>query len=219
MEFFHQWRQQTQDLVGQGYRQCTAAIVTENVPNFKLNTVAPLLVATLNRGHPLYGHISFPLLLSMYLLVPLTKGHLSNVDTVSWQIGLTPVVFPGQFFQFSSPPLIGTPPSTISFCLHERGVLWWEGVRGRITACTGIQSTFHQTIMSLLERCPLASVLWDREHCITNCMRPTSCDGLRKKWKTFTKLWRRIRGDSKQREALNKSLGSYMHLGKWLCTS
>ena len=33
------------------------------------------------------GRKSLPLLLPMYSLLPLTKGHLSNVATISWQIG------------------------------------------------------------------------------------------------------------------------------------
>ncbi len=54
------------------------------------NTVVPFLVATLNRGHPLYlAHKSLSLLLSIHIhvLLPLTKGHLSNVATISLQIG------------------------------------------------------------------------------------------------------------------------------------
>ncbi len=53
------------------------------------NTVVLLLLATLNRDHPLEcGHTYLALPLQIHLLLSLSaKGHLSNVGTLSWQTG------------------------------------------------------------------------------------------------------------------------------------
>ncbi len=62
------------------------------------STVVPLLVAPLNRGYALkWGHEFFTLLLGMHLLLPLAKGHLSNVATISWQLG-RPVIWGGLLY-------------------------------------------------------------------------------------------------------------------------
>ncbi len=51
-------------------------------------TVVPLSLDTLNEAAiPNMARNICPLLLWMHLLLPLAKGHLSSVATVSWQIG------------------------------------------------------------------------------------------------------------------------------------
>ncbi len=56
--------------------------------NYRTHTVIPVLVTTVNKGHPSHVAKIFAVpTIWMHLLLSLIKGHLSNVATMSWQIG------------------------------------------------------------------------------------------------------------------------------------
>ncbi len=68
--------------------KCNICRITSHDKHTYMYTVVPLLKDSLQRGHPSRKDTNvWRQVLGMHGMLPLTKGHLSNKDRISWQKG------------------------------------------------------------------------------------------------------------------------------------